>query len=148
MTLLDQVRATIAHHQLFERGDTIVVGVSGGPDSLALLHCLCALCGELQITLHVAHLNHQLRGAESDADAEFVASLAREWELPATIESRDVAEPLDERLSGDLDAHGAGDGNLARLVLGEHREDKRDEGREQYEQEEVTPHHFRPSATS
>ncbi len=41
--------------------------------------------------LHVAHLNHQLRGAESDADAEFVAQIAREWQLPATIASRDVA---------------------------------------------------------
>jgi tRNA(Ile)-lysidine synthase len=100
MTLLDQVRATIAQHKLFERGDTVVVGVSGGPDSLALLHCLRALRGELQIALHVAHLNHQLRGAAADADAEFVAWLAREWNLPATIQARDVAAyAREQRLS-------------------------------------------------
>ncbi|MBI4786133.1 MAG: tRNA lysidine(34) synthetase TilS [Chloroflexi bacterium] len=89
--MLDQVRATIAEHSMFAHGDTVVVAVSGGPDSLALLHALRALRDELRITLHVAHLNHQLRGAESDADAEFVANLAREWKLPATVEARDVA---------------------------------------------------------
>jgi tRNA(Ile)-lysidine synthase len=44
----------------------------------------------LQITLHVAHLNHLIRGEEAKADAQFVESLAQEWELPATIEERDV----------------------------------------------------------
>ena len=72
------------------RGDQVVVGVSGGPDSLTLLHCLCTLRRELEIELHVAHLNHQLRGEESDADAQFVARLAKEWQLPVTIEARDV----------------------------------------------------------
>jgi tRNA(Ile)-lysidine synthase len=97
MTLLDQVRATIAQHKLVEPGDTVVVGVSGGPDSLALLHALRALRAELGIALHVAHLNHRLRGDESDADAQFVAQLAREWQLPATIEARDVAALARER---------------------------------------------------
>ena len=91
MNLLDHVRTTIAQHELFAPGDTVVVAVSGGPDSLALLHALRTLHDELQITLHIAHLNHQLRGAESDADAEFVARVAREWNLPATVEARDVA---------------------------------------------------------
>lgn len=91
MALLERVRATVSEHQLFSPGDGVVVAVSGGPDSLALLHILRALQVELQIRLHVAHLNHELRGAESDADAEFVAGLARDWNLPATIEARDVA---------------------------------------------------------
>jgi tRNA(Ile)-lysidine synthase len=100
MTLLQQVRATNAQHSLFSPGDAVVVGVSGGPDSLTLLHSLRALRDELQITLHVAHLNHQLRGSESDADAEFVAWLAREWDLPATVEARDVgAFAREQRLS-------------------------------------------------
>ena len=90
MPLLDQVRATIVQHNLFARGDTIVIGVSGGPDSLVLLHVLRALREELQIALHIAHLNHQLRGKDSDADAGYVSALAREWGLPATVEVRDV----------------------------------------------------------
>ncbi len=97
MAVLNQVRATIAEHDLFVRGDKVVVGVSGGPDSLTLLHMLRALRHELGIDLFVAHLNHQLRGGESDADAQFVAGLAQEWNLPATIEECDVARRAREK---------------------------------------------------
>lgn len=67
-----------------------MVAVSGGPDSVCLLHILSALRDKLGIMLHVAHLNHQLRGAESDADASYVADLARKLDLPITVERRDV----------------------------------------------------------
>ena len=69
----------------------VIVGVSGGADSLALLHSLLALHEAFRLRLQVAHLNHQLRGDESEADACFVEELAREWGLPATVESHDVA---------------------------------------------------------
>lgn len=100
MAVLEQARETILRHGLFSHGDKVVVGVSGGPDSLTLLNCLRLLSAELQIVLHVAHLNHQLRGGESDADAQFVAWLAQEWKLPKTIGTRDI-RPLanSERLS-------------------------------------------------
>ena len=68
----------------------LVVAVSGGPDSVCLLHILWKLRQELDIELHIAHLNHQLRGAESDADADYVAGLASKLGIPATIASRDV----------------------------------------------------------
>ncbi|HZQ09870.1 MAG TPA: tRNA lysidine(34) synthetase TilS, partial [Anaerolineae bacterium] len=90
MTLLKKLRSTITEHQLINQGDALVVGVSGGPDSLALLHALRALAPEFELTLHVAHLNHQLRGDESDADEAFVLSIAREWELPAASARWDV----------------------------------------------------------
>ncbi len=100
MNVLDRVRETIIEHSLFTPGDRVVVGVSGGPDSLALLHALNRLQDELQISLHVAHLNHELRRAESEADAAFVEQIAREWHLPATIQARDVhALAQEERLS-------------------------------------------------
>src|SRR5215216_6608807 len=58
----------------------LVVGVSGGADSLALLHILRALRGDdAQETLHVAHLNHWVRGKEAKEDAEFVRLVAEEW---------------------------------------------------------------------
>jgi tRNA(Ile)-lysidine synthase len=67
---------------------------------LALLHCLRAVSQEFQVELHVAHLNHQLRGDESDSDARFVEWLAKEWNLPATLEARDVqALAREQRLS-------------------------------------------------
>ncbi len=90
MGVLEQVRETILKHDLISQGAKVVVGVSGGPDSLTLLNCLRILSDELGIGLHVAHLNHQLRGSESDRDAQFVAWLAQEWKLPNTIGSRDV----------------------------------------------------------
>lgn len=63
-------------HQLFRAGERIVVGVSGGPDSMALLHVLHAIALQLQIELIVAHVNHGLRSAESDRDEEFVKEQA------------------------------------------------------------------------
>jgi tRNA(Ile)-lysidine synthetase-like protein len=80
----------IEWHRLVIPGETLVVGVSGGPDSLCLLHILRRLAPEFSLSLHVAHLNHQMRGPEADADAAFVAGLAADWGLPATIESADV----------------------------------------------------------
>ena len=65
--------------------------VSGGIDSVALLRLLLELRGELGIVLSVVHFNHKLRGAESDADERFVASLAREHELEFYCDSDDVA---------------------------------------------------------
>ena len=88
--LLRQVRRTIERYGLLAPGDGVVVGVSGGPDSLCLLHVLQRLREEHRLRLHVAHLHHGARGAEADGDAEFVASLAAEWGLPATVERQDV----------------------------------------------------------
>ncbi len=89
--LINTVRSTIDCHGLLPRGGTVVVGVSGGPDSLCLLHVLRALAPEYGVSLHVAHLNHRLRDADSDQDAAFVERLAAEWNLPHTIAARDVA---------------------------------------------------------
>ena len=88
--VLNQVRETIEHYRLLDDGETVVVGVSGGPDSLCLLHVLHQLSTEFDLRLHVAHLHHRIRGEDADADAAFVAALAKEWGLPCTVETRDV----------------------------------------------------------
>jgi tRNA(Ile)-lysidine synthase len=85
-----RVRRAIERHNLLTAGETVVAGVSGGPDSLCLLHVLRQLASELSLGLHVAHLNHQMRGEDADADAAFVARLAADWGLRATIEAADV----------------------------------------------------------
>src|SRR5512139_1206558 len=102
MTVLSRIRATILQHGLIAPGDWVVIGISGGPDALALTHLMLALREEWQLHLHLAHLNHMLRSAESDEDARFVGRVAREWDLPATIESRDVgAYAREHRLSAE-----------------------------------------------
>jgi tRNA(Ile)-lysidine synthase len=80
----------IREHNLVRENELLLVGVSGGPDSICLIHILAGLKDTLGIKLHIAHLNHMLRGAESDADADYVASLAHELGIPATIERREV----------------------------------------------------------
>ena len=85
----DAVRDTIMKHRLFSPRERIVVAVSGGQDSVALLHILAACAEDWKLTLHVAHLDHGLR-ATSRQDAEFVRDLSARWHLPATIDRRDV----------------------------------------------------------
>lgn len=89
--IISRVRAFISRHDLLSPGETLVVGISGGADSVCLLYLLLELQKELAIKLHLAHLDHQLRGTDSAADAGYVADLARRLNVPATIEKRDVA---------------------------------------------------------
>jgi tRNA(Ile)-lysidine synthase len=88
--LKQKVLAYIRENKLVSPGEKLAVAVSGGPDSVCLLYILSGLRKELDIDLHVAHLNHQLRGEESEADAKYVAGLAKRLGIPSTIASRDV----------------------------------------------------------
>lgn len=90
-TLDQRVVNFIREHNLFSAGEKLVVAVSGGADSVCLLHMLAHWQLELGVELHVAHLNHQLRGAEFDADASYVSDLACKLGVPVTVERRDVA---------------------------------------------------------
>jgi len=83
---------TIKEYQLLEPGDLVVVGVSGGADSTALLHLLHAHQKTLGISLQVAHLNHMLRKGEAELDANFVKGLAQKLNLPAVVEAINVEE--------------------------------------------------------
>lgn len=82
--VLSHVRRAISRHHLLTPGERVVVAVSGGVDSVVLLHCLLRLRDEFSLILHVAHLDHGLRPASSQ-DAAFVQALAASWGLPATI---------------------------------------------------------------
>jgi tRNA(Ile)-lysidine synthase len=93
----ERVLQFVVEHRLLPPGQCLVVAVSGGADSVCLLHVLLSLKERLGITLHLAHLNHQLRGAESDADGAYVAELAHRLGVPATIERRDVKAYQDRR---------------------------------------------------
>lgn len=96
MDLLERIEAYIEEHALLpESGEVgeVVVAVSGGADSLCLLHVLHRLCGPGKrfpaVRIRVAHLNHRLR-SEASAEAEAVARLASEWGLSVTIGEEDV----------------------------------------------------------
>jgi len=89
--IIDKVRATIKRYNLISKNDRIVIGVSGGPDSLALLYILNSLRDELKITLQVAHLDHMLR-KDSYRDRAFVQNLAQKLHLPISSTNINVKE--------------------------------------------------------
>ncbi len=86
---LEKVQATITRYHLLSLGDTVLVAVSGGADSVALLHLLGELRAKLGIDLHVAHLNHGLR-PDADEDAAYVQQLAGALNVPVTTETTDI----------------------------------------------------------
>ncbi len=87
---LSAVEATIRRHHMLENSDTVLVGLSGGPDSVALLHCLAALRADWSLRLVTAHINHQLRGDTAVEEAAFVEKLSSTLEIPCRVLSKDV----------------------------------------------------------
>jgi len=96
----------IESEALLTQDDGVVVGVSGGPDSMALLHVLVE-CG-YRLGIHIAHLDHQLRGPEGEKDAAFVQAAADALELPCIVERVNVASLA-----------GAGRGSIEEVARGE-----------------------------
>ncbi len=88
--ILRTVRETIARYGMFGPEDAVLIAVSGGPDSVALVHILNTIARDYSLQLAVAHLNHCLRGSESDRDAEFVSALAGTLDLPFYSDKEDV----------------------------------------------------------
>jgi tRNA(Ile)-lysidine synthase len=87
-----EVRQTIRRYDLLPAGTRVAVALSGGPDSVALLHVLLDLAPDMGFILAgVAHLNHMLRGADADADEAFCRELAASLDIPLVAERVDVA---------------------------------------------------------
>ena len=106
MAIQEKFKKVIRKSQLISLGDRVLVAVSGGPDSVALLHVLYNLQDELGLHLEVAHLEHGIRGEEAKDDARFVRGLAERLNLPVHI--KEVSVP---RLRSR-----AGKGNIEELA--------------------------------
>ena len=78
LAITDKITKTIEKYQMLQTGDFVVLGVSGGADSMLMLHAFLALREPLQLRLLVAHVEHGIRGAESQADAAFVQQYCQE----------------------------------------------------------------------
>jgi len=92
--LLQKIIKTVSTHKMLEKRDSVVAGVSGGPDSVALLLALMDISRikKLNLALHLVHLNHRIRGREADRDEKFVRVLAGKYGLPISVYRRDVKE--------------------------------------------------------
>ena len=90
--MLERVLALTREYDMLPAGGRVLCAVSGGADSVCLLHLLRDLTGEGGFTLCAAHFDHQLRGEESRRDAAFVENLCKLWNIPLYSGSADVAE--------------------------------------------------------
>lgn len=95
--LREKVLKTIKKYKMLQKGDKVVIGVSGGPDSVTLSHILASLKNELDISLFVAHLNHMFRPVEAEKEVRFVREMANHLSLPVFIKHENVPEYIREK---------------------------------------------------
>lgn len=88
--VFSKVKKIIERYNMFSPGDKILVAVSGGPDSVCLLHILDRLAKEMALSLHIVHINHGIRKREAKREEKFVCYLADRMGLPITVKSLDV----------------------------------------------------------
>jgi tRNA(Ile)-lysidine synthase len=90
LSIEQKVLRFILENRMVSKGECLLLAVSGGADSTCLLHIMVSLKDKLGIGLHVAHLDHQLRGEESEADADYVVRLSDSLDIPVTVSKADV----------------------------------------------------------
>lgn len=83
--LVKKIQNSVFENSLFERNAKIIIGVSGGPDSVCLLDIFCKLQKKYSLQLIIAHVNYNLRGKDSDSDEKFVRDLAEKYNLKIEI---------------------------------------------------------------
>lgn len=98
--MISKVLNTLKTHSMLHRGDMVIVALSGGADSVCLLDVLLRLKDEAGISVSAAHINHNLRGDESDRDEEFVRSICKKADVPLYFRSVDVKALSDKSGEG------------------------------------------------
>lgn len=93
-----KIRDTIAAYNMLDGADTVAVAVSGGADSIALLHCLFSLKDELGINIIACHINHNLRGEESLRDENYVRDFCEKHQIPLKVYSIDIKSEKHESI--------------------------------------------------
>ena len=96
MDMKNKILETIRKYNMLSKGDTVVVAVSGGADSVCLLYLLNSLRGELGIFVSAAHVNHLLRGKESERDEAFVRTLCKKWGVELSVARVDCKQFAEE----------------------------------------------------
>ncbi|TCO71354.1 tRNA lysidine(34) synthetase TilS [Marinisporobacter balticus] len=95
--MLEKFLETIEKNRMIEKGEGIVIGVSGGPDSISLLHLLWRIKETYRVNLYVVHLNHQFRGKEADSDADYVKIFCEKLGIKSFIFSKNVLKYSKEK---------------------------------------------------
>ena len=135
MSLPKRLEQPLVRDGLLAPGDAVLVGVSGGPDSVALLHVLREVGASLGLSLEVAHVDHGIRGPESRDDCEFVRGMAARLSLPFHLARLDLREAGDRRGAGNLEARArerryrffakvASERRMGKVAVGHNRDDQ------------------------
>lgn len=95
--MLQKLRQSVLDQRLLAPGERVAIAVSGGADSVALLRGLLELRGEVGVVLSVAHFHHGIRAAEADADQQFVAQLAKQFDLEFHLASGNAPDVAKQR---------------------------------------------------
>ncbi len=95
--MIDMVLQTAERFGMLQKGDAVVVALSGGADSVSLLHCLYSIKESYNLTLHAAHLHHGIRGAEADRDAQFCKILCEKYNIPFHLRHADIPKLASEQ---------------------------------------------------
>lgn len=97
--MIEKVRKTVEKYNMISPGDSIIVGLSGGADSICLLRALLEIKDELQFDLHAVHVNHGIRGEEAQRDEDFVKSECERLKVELTVFKRNI--PLEAESTGE-----------------------------------------------
>lgn len=95
--MTDKVFSFVNKHNMINKGDTVICGLSGGADSVCLLLVLCGISRKIGFTVKALHVNHCLRGAESDHDENFCRKLCAELDVPFKAVSCNVTAFAEEK---------------------------------------------------
>ena len=95
---LEKIKKAIDKYDMLCGKENVTVALSGGADSVCLLHALISLKENYNIKISAIHINHNLRGSESNRDEEFVRNLCKNLNVPLTVKSIDVKEIAEREL--------------------------------------------------
>mgnify|MGYP002185705227 CR=1 FL=1 len=103
IVVINKVKAFVIENKLIQNGDRVLVALSGGPDSVCLLNILYELKKDFNIEIAAAHVNHMLRGEDSDKDEEYVIELCNKIGIPSYIKRVDInAYSAENKMSSEM----------------------------------------------
>ena len=102
--MLKKVISYIEKNKILQDGDSVLLGVSGGADSVCMLHVLYSLREKYHLKLYVVHVNHGIRGSEAKRDADFVEQMAENLQIPFRVVTANIPEMAKEQKLSEEEA--------------------------------------------
>ena len=116
--MIERVKKYIRENQMLKAGDIVAAGVSGGADSIAMLHILKSIQEEFGFFLEAVHVHHGIRGDEADRDENLVKKICQEWKIPFQSYHYPVPELSRKRNRTDRPKTGFCEGKTAHCLFG------------------------------